>query len=64
MKKGEYKPDLIKEKEVEGGIKKGMGIRILGGKNLLLDLVERISHKFNITDCWICGDTRTAEIWP
>ncbi|NXB95714.1 ENR1 protein, partial [Vidua chalybeata] len=34
------------------------------GKNLFLDLVKKISHEFNITNCWICGDTRTAEIWP
>ncbi|NXI20299.1 ENR1 protein, partial [Irena cyanogastra] len=33
-------------------------------KNLFLDLVEKISHEFNVINCWICGDTRTAEIRP
>lgn len=62
--KGVHEPDLIKEKEVKGIIKKGMGLKITGGKNLFLDLVERISYEFSKTNCWICGDTRTAEIWP
>ncbi|NXH52590.1 ENR1 protein, partial [Rhabdornis inornatus] len=37
---------------------------ILSRRNLFIDLVERISHEFNVTDCWICGDTRMDEIWP
>ncbi|NXU05651.1 ENR1 protein, partial [Buphagus erythrorhynchus] len=36
----------------------------LNGRNLFIDLVERISHEFNVTNCWICRDTRMAEIWP
>ncbi|NXM41060.1 ENR1 protein, partial [Gymnorhina tibicen] len=47
-----------------GVSKKGPRIQTLGGKQLFLDLAERISHAFNITDCWICGDTQMAEIWP
>lgn len=30
---------------------------------MFLDL-EKISREFNITNCWICGDTSMAEIWP
>ncbi|NXB54350.1 ENR1 protein, partial [Leucopsar rothschildi] len=37
---------------------------ILSGRNLFIDLDERISHEFNVSNCWICGDTRMTEIWP
>ena len=63
-KAGKWEPDLIREKEVKGIIKKGPEIRMMGGKNLFLDLVEKISHEWNITDCWICGDSWMAEVWP
>lgn len=62
-KKGVYEPDIIKEKEIRGVIKKKTRT-ILSGKNLFIDLVERINHEFNATNCWTCGDTRMAEIWP
>ncbi|NXU46790.1 ENR1 protein, partial [Drymodes brunneopygia] len=43
-----------------------MGIEdiLRSGKNLFLDLVERISHEFNISNCWICGNTGMSEVWP
>lgn len=31
---------------------------------MFLALVEKISHEFNISNCWICGNTRMGEIWP
>ncbi|XP_033367527.1 endogenous retrovirus group 3 member 1 Env polyprotein-like [Parus major] len=61
---GDYRSDWVKEKEIKGIVKQGPGIQALGGKNLFLDLAERISREFNITSCWICGDTQMAEIWP
>lgn len=64
VKHRNYESDLIKEKEIKGVIKKGPEIPTLGGKNLFLDLAQKISHEFNISNCWICGDTRMAEIWP
>ncbi|NXO23767.1 ENR1 protein, partial [Cisticola juncidis] len=33
-------------------------------KNLLIDLMERISHELNITNCWICRSTQMADVWP
>ncbi|NXT45127.1 ENR1 protein, partial [Pelecanoides urinatrix] len=37
---------------------------IPSGKNLFIDLVERISRELNLTECWICGGTQMSEIWP
>ncbi|NXC11716.1 ENR1 protein, partial [Orthonyx spaldingii] len=34
------------------------------GRNLILDLVERISHELNISNCWVCGGTKNTEGWP
>ncbi|NXX35041.1 ENR1 protein, partial [Nicator chloris] len=34
------------------------------GKNVIVDLVERISRELNITNCWICGNTLMIDIWP
>ncbi|NXC06588.1 ENR1 protein, partial [Orthonyx spaldingii] len=34
------------------------------GKNLFLDMIERISREFNISNCWVCGGTKVTEIWP
>ncbi|RMB95972.1 hypothetical protein DUI87_27557 [Hirundo rustica rustica] len=47
--------DLIKEKALN--IKKMETDEPLS-KNLFIDLVERISHELNITNCWICGSTQ------
>lgn len=33
-----WEPDLVREKEVKGVIKKGPEIRMMGGKNLFLDM--------------------------
>ncbi|NXL82783.1 ENR1 protein, partial [Leptocoma aspasia] len=33
-------------------------------KEFVLNLVERISYEINTSNFWICGDMRTAEIWP
>ncbi|NXD03721.1 ENR1 protein, partial [Certhia familiaris] len=34
------------------------------GKNLFVDLVERISKELNVTICWACGNTQMTDIWP
>ncbi|NWW56384.1 ENR1 protein, partial [Ifrita kowaldi] len=34
------------------------------GKNLFVDLSERISRELNLTNCWVCGGTHMAEVWP
>ncbi|NXT97556.1 ENR1 protein, partial [Buphagus erythrorhynchus] len=34
------------------------------GKNLFVDLVERIGKELNLTDCWVCRNTQMTEIWP
>ncbi|NXF00066.1 ENR1 protein, partial [Menura novaehollandiae] len=34
------------------------------GKNLFVDLGERISEELNVTNCWICGGALTTEEWP
>ncbi|NXQ29756.1 ENR1 protein, partial [Alaudala cheleensis] len=39
-------------------------IQTIERKSLFLDLVEKISHEFYISSCWICGDIHMAEIWP
>lgn len=45
--------DLIREKEIKGMIKPGVETKLTNEKNLVLDLVERISHEFNVSNCWI-----------
>jgi hypothetical protein len=27
------------------------------GKNIFVDLVERIAKKLNVSNCWVCGGT-------
>lgn len=27
-------------------------------------LVEKISKELNLTNCWVCGNTQMAEVWP
>ncbi|NWU60109.1 ENR1 protein, partial [Dromas ardeola] len=34
------------------------------GKNLFVDLGERISRELNVTNCWICGGPLMTEEWP
>ncbi|NXU76833.1 ENR1 protein, partial [Oreotrochilus melanogaster] len=34
------------------------------GKNLFIDLEEKISQELNVTNCWICGNTQMAKVWP
>ncbi|RMC03861.1 hypothetical protein DUI87_19614 [Hirundo rustica rustica] len=46
--------DIIKEKVLTTKIEKSLNIP--SGKNLLIDLVERISRELNLTECWICGE--------
>lgn len=34
------------------------------GRNLFVDLGERISKEFNLTNCWVCGGPLMTEEWP
>ncbi|RMC02606.1 hypothetical protein DUI87_20761 [Hirundo rustica rustica] len=54
--------DIIKEKVLTTKFEKSLDIP--SGKNLFIDLVERISRELNLTECWICGGTQMSEIWP
>ncbi|NXA71229.1 ENR1 protein, partial [Mohoua ochrocephala] len=34
------------------------------GKNLLIDLTEKITKELNVTSCWICSGTLMTDVWP
>ncbi|NXC78232.1 ENR1 protein, partial [Anhinga anhinga] len=34
------------------------------GRNLFVDLGERISRELNVTNGWICGGPLVTEEWP
>ena len=34
------------------------------GKNLFVDLAERIAHELGVTKCWVCGGALMSEHWP
>nr|KAF6418725.1 hypothetical protein HJG63_008750 [Rousettus aegyptiacus] len=34
------------------------------GKNLFVDLAERIAHAVGVTKCWVCGGALMGEDWP
>ncbi|NXO65041.1 ENR1 protein, partial [Phainopepla nitens] len=34
------------------------------GKNLFVDLREKISRELNVTNCWVCGGALMSEEWP
>lgn len=53
--------DNIKKREVEGPLKTEMTQMDWEGRNLFMDMAERISHELNITNCWICGGTKNTE---
>ncbi|RMB89403.1 hypothetical protein DUI87_34194 [Hirundo rustica rustica] len=54
--------DIIKEKVLTTKFEKSLDIP--SGKNLFIDLVERIRRELNLTEYWICGGTQMSEIWP
>ncbi|NXM40441.1 ENR1 protein, partial [Gymnorhina tibicen] len=37
---------------------------LASGKNLFIDLAERISKQLNLTKYWVCGGTLESENWP
>ncbi|NXM46583.1 ENR1 protein, partial [Gymnorhina tibicen] len=37
---------------------------LTSGKNVFIDLAERISKQLNLTKCWVCGGTLESETWP
>lgn len=52
----------MREKQLT--IKEKGNLDIPLGKNLFIDLVERISKELNLIDCLVCGSTQMIEIWP
>ncbi|RMB96462.1 hypothetical protein DUI87_27137 [Hirundo rustica rustica] len=52
--------DIIKEKVLTTKFEKSLDIP--PGKNLFIDLVERISRELNLTECWICGVQASIQI--
>uniref|UniRef100_A0A803WEK1 Envelope protein n=1 Tax=Ficedula albicollis TaxID=59894 RepID=A0A803WEK1_FICAL len=53
--------DLIKEKPISPA---NNNPNEIFGTNLFIELIEKISHELNITNCYVCGSTQTADIWP
>ncbi|NXK69128.1 ENR1 protein, partial [Sylvietta virens] len=39
-------------------------LEVPSGKNLFVNMIERISKELDLKECWVCGDTKTSEIWP
>jgi hypothetical protein len=43
----------------------GRGLELLTiGKNLFIDLAEKITRELNVSNCWICGGALMSEEWP
>lgn len=59
--KGEI--DIVKEKKVNMKTS-NKEWEDLGGKNLFIDSIEKISKELNITRCWACGNTQMSDVWP
>lgn len=55
--------NLVKEKQLTVIAKKD-DLEVPIGKNLFIDLIEKISKELNFTNCWVCGSTKMTEIWP
>lgn len=55
--------DLVKEKQLMVTTKMNE-LETPLGKNLFIDLVERISKELNLTSYWVCGNTKMTEVWP
>ncbi|XP_050829290.1 endogenous retrovirus group 3 member 1 Env polyprotein-like [Serinus canaria] len=53
--------DLVKEKQLD---RENYESHTPEGKNLFIDLVEKISKELNLTECWVSGSTQMTEIWP
>jgi hypothetical protein len=34
------------------------------GKNLYVELEERIAKELNVSNCWVCGGALMSEEWP
>ncbi|NWR81527.1 ENR1 protein, partial [Centropus unirufus] len=34
------------------------------GKNLFIDLADRIAKELNMSGCWVCGGLLMSEEWP
>ncbi|NXD74450.1 ENR1 protein, partial [Eolophus roseicapillus] len=34
------------------------------GKNLYIDLMQKIVNELSVSNCWICGGSQMTEQWP
>ncbi|NXN07021.1 ENR1 protein, partial [Indicator maculatus] len=34
------------------------------GKNLFIDVAEKVAENLNVTNCWVCGGLLVSEEWP
>ncbi|XP_063253201.1 endogenous retrovirus group 3 member 1 Env polyprotein-like isoform X1 [Prinia subflava] len=50
-------------KKLEQQLEKEIDISRMG-KNLFVELGERISKELNVTNCWVCGGALMSEEWP
>ncbi|NWI52528.1 ENR1 protein, partial [Calyptomena viridis] len=39
-------------------------LELSSGKNLFIDLMEKVSRELSLRNCWVCGDTQMSEMWP
>ncbi|KAF7479552.1 endogenous retrovirus group 3 member 1 Env polyprotein [Marmota monax] len=46
-----------------GGLSPNLNLPSLG-KNLFLDLAERIAKSLGVKNCWVCGGALMSEEWP
>lgn len=71
LETGVYHQDLVKEQIV---VKREPTVdpepvtesfdTLMQGKNLFVDLAERVSGELNVSNCWVCEGTLMAEMWP
>jgi hypothetical protein len=49
--------------ELRGEIGRGLE-RLSIGKNLFIDMAEKIARELNISNCWVCRYALMSEEWP
>ncbi|XP_048164342.1 endogenous retrovirus group 3 member 1 Env polyprotein-like [Corvus hawaiiensis] len=64
IKRKPYDVDLIQEIVINEKEKQKAESPLVSGKNLFIDLAERVSQQLNLTNCWVYGGTLELESWP
>jgi hypothetical protein len=49
--------------ELRGEIGRGLEFPAIG-KNLFIDLAEKIARELNASNCWVCGGAFMRQEWP